>query len=419
MWIYAVLWGVVLAAFLIPAALVTHGRHPSPNRQVHVAILGRVIPHDEPPPLGPVLVQNLSAMDARAFNTSVPFTTFPIPPARPFVLSGAGDLARATDCLAAAIWYEAGDDPPGERAVAQVVLNRVRHPVFPKTVCEVVFQGSERSTGCQFTFICDGSMSRRRPTDAAWSRARGIAAAALGGAVYKPVGWATFYHADYVVPYWGASLDKLVKVHTQLFYRWTGWWGSPAAFSRQVASGEPTIAQLAPLSIAHREGVTLPAASGSIAGNFSVAEAGIAAAPGVDPVSVPGDENSFLVTIPPGTAPETYPMLAAKACGDREICRYAGWLNRADTPTTLPMHPTQIATMTFSYLRDCKFDFKRQLWNCRQVTRPNPTQCMDERAFQLTTPQESIAEKPATPSRTPRDPTELGGVQIKKHSSSD
>ncbi|MDE8453312.1 cell wall hydrolase, partial [Klebsiella pneumoniae] len=92
---------------------------------------------------------------------SVPFVEGPNPAARPFRLPGdAPQQARAIDCMAAAVLYEAGDDPVGQRAVAQVVINRVRHPAFPKTICGVVFQGSERPTGCQFTFTCDGALVR-------------------------------------------------------------------------------------------------------------------------------------------------------------------------------------------------------------------------------------------------------------------
>src|SRR3546814_2685764 len=105
-----------------------------------------------------------------------------LPAARPVRLAGgAVNLARATDCRAAAAWYEAGDDPSGERAVVQVVLNRLRHPAFPNTVCGVVFQGSERVSGCQFTFTCDGALARV-PSEAAWERARSIARAEIGRA---------------------------------------------------------------------------------------------------------------------------------------------------------------------------------------------------------------------------------------------
>ncbi|MGJ3626051.1 cell wall hydrolase [Sphingomonas sp. MMS24-JH45] len=95
----------------------------------------------------------------------------------------------------------------------QVVLNRLRHPAFPKTVCGVVFQGAERSTGCQFTFTCDGALARQ-PSPLAWDRARKVAAAALAGAVYRPVGYATHYHTDWVVPYWSEPRQDRRGPHT-------------------------------------------------------------------------------------------------------------------------------------------------------------------------------------------------------------
>ena len=190
----------------------------------------RVVPKTELPPVEPVEFQSVDPNDARAFNATVPFSTLPNPAARPFRFSGSTDARlRAIDCLAAAELYEAGDDSEGERAVAQVVLNRVRHPAFPKSVCGVVFQGSERSTGCQFTFSCDGALQRWSPSEAAWDRARDVARMALNGAVYKPVGHATHYHTDWVVPYWSSSLEKITEVGTHLFFRWAGWWGTPPA----------------------------------------------------------------------------------------------------------------------------------------------------------------------------------------------
>ena len=205
----------------------------------------RVVPKTELPPVEPVELQAVAPEDAKAFNDTVPFSTAPNPAARPFTFSGRADArARAIDCLAVGVLYEAGDDTEGERAVAQVVLNRVRHPAFPKSVCGVVFQGSERSTGCQFSFACDGAMGRWRPNPAAWTRAREVAAAALSGSVYSKVGYSTHYHTDWVVPYWSASLDKVAAVKTHLFFRWTGWWGTPAAFLRSVSGFEPGIAAL-------------------------------------------------------------------------------------------------------------------------------------------------------------------------------
>ena len=149
------------------------------------------------------------------------------------------DRARALQCLTAAIWYEAASEPDaGQQAVAQVVLNRVRHPAFPATVCGVVYQGSEKA-GCQFSFACDGAMLRHQPSAAGWARAARVAAAALAGRVYAPVGLATHYHTFAVTPAWNRSLVMTDAVGAHFFHRWKGWWGTPAAFSRAYAGGEP------------------------------------------------------------------------------------------------------------------------------------------------------------------------------------
>ena len=136
----------------------------------------------------------------------------------------------ALQCLTQAVYYEAGSEPEaGQRAVAQVVLNRTRHPAFPNSVCGVVYQGSELPTGCQFTFTCDGSLLRP-PFSVAWDRARKVALAAMSGWVEQPVGLSTHYHATYVVPYWAAALDKVTLVGSHIFYSLPGRGGSIAAF---------------------------------------------------------------------------------------------------------------------------------------------------------------------------------------------
>lgn len=136
----------------------------------------------------------------------------------------------ALDCLTQAIYYEAGSEPdPGQRAVVQVVLNRVRHPGFPHSICAVVYQGSDLPTGCQFTFTCDGSLLRQTST-AGWARARRVALAALSGWVEAPVGLATHYHATYVVPYWASSLDKVTLIGRHIFYALRGSGGTRSAF---------------------------------------------------------------------------------------------------------------------------------------------------------------------------------------------
>ncbi|MGL5836976.1 MAG: cell wall hydrolase [Sphingorhabdus sp.] len=160
--------------------------------------------------------------------------------ARPFVMnSGTLDHARALKCLTDAIYYEAANEPDaGQRAVAQVILNRMRHPTYPNTVCGVIYQGSERATGCQFSYSCDGSMARipARPT---WLRAQRVAMAALSGSVYAPVGMATHYHATYVYPYWAPSLNYLGTIGAHRFYNWKGSAGRPSAFFRSHAGREP------------------------------------------------------------------------------------------------------------------------------------------------------------------------------------
>jgi hypothetical protein len=80
-----------------------------------------------------------------------------------------------------------------------------------------------------------------------------IAQEALSGAVYSPVGWATHYHADYVVPYWAATMAKNAVVGAHLFYRWNGAWGQPAAFTSSYLGREPNAAALrtAALAVPH------------------------------------------------------------------------------------------------------------------------------------------------------------------------
>ncbi|MEZ5682096.1 MAG: cell wall hydrolase [Erythrobacter sp.] len=163
--------------------------------------------------------------------------------AQAFRQSGSGlDKARALQCLSMAVYYEAASESyEGQEAVAQVVLNRVAHPAYPASVCGVVFQGSERKTGCQFTFTCDGSLARR-PSRQGWARAQSIALAALAGNVFKPVGLATHYHTNYVNPYWAASLDYVGSIGAHRFYRWKGGAGRAGAFTNAYAGSEPLAA---------------------------------------------------------------------------------------------------------------------------------------------------------------------------------
>lgn len=160
--------------------------------------------------------------------------------ARPFVMrAGSVEHGRALKCLTDAIYYEAANEPDaGQRAVAQVILNRMRHPTYPNSVCGVIYQGSERATGCQFSYSCDGSMARI-PARASWLRAQHVAAQALAGSVYAPVGMATHYHATYVYPYWAPSLNFVGTIGAHRFYSWKGSAGRQSAFFRSHAGREP------------------------------------------------------------------------------------------------------------------------------------------------------------------------------------
>lgn len=176
---------------------------------------------------------------ARQENDRLGFAGGTIASAKPFLaLAGAGeDHARALQCLTQAVYYEAAREPEsGQRAVAQVVLNRVRHPAFAKTVCGVVYQRFNASV-CQFSFVCDGSLARR-PLPDLWASAKRVAADALAGRVERDVGTATHYHADYVFPGWAPHLAKLSKIGAHIFYRWPGGWGLPGAFTGRYAGGE-------------------------------------------------------------------------------------------------------------------------------------------------------------------------------------
>ncbi|RZM37559.1 MAG: cell wall hydrolase [Sphingomonas sp.] len=213
-------------------------------------------------PFAPKTLRPLSPEQAVAWNAATPTAKTAVESASAFLLrtSALTDYQRSLQCLTMAIYYEAGSETDdGERGVAQVILNRVRHPAYPKTVCGVVFDGSQRRTGCQFTFICDGALART-PAPAGWNRASRIAAAALGGAVFAPVGWATHYHANYVVPYWASSLDKVAVIGAHIFYRWLGPAGRSAAFRGKYAGNEPGL----PLPIA-ADAVPSPEAVATVA----------------------------------------------------------------------------------------------------------------------------------------------------------
>ncbi|WP_374529926.1 cell wall hydrolase [Novosphingobium sp.] len=218
--------------------------------------------------------------------------------ARAFRIDNSGvDRTRAVQCLTAAIYYEAASEPDqGQRAVAQVVLNRVAHPAFPNTVCGVVYQGSERTTGCQFSFTCDGSLARV-PNRFFWNRAQNVAIAALSGFVEPSVGLATHYHTIAVHPAWDAQMNQITTIGAHQFFSWRGPAGAASAFHFAYRGGEPVAApnprsaaastapdpSLDPLALQRAYEAGLPPASGQSAaatpGDAAPRPHGAAAAP--------------------------------------------------------------------------------------------------------------------------------------------
>jgi spore germination cell wall hydrolase CwlJ-like protein len=203
--------------------------------------------------------------DAAERNKLIPVSGFSGGTVAPFraIDPKSGAYATAKKCLTQAIYYEAGNQPrDGKLAVAQVVLNRVRHPAYPHSVCEVVYEGWNSGT-CQFTFVCDGSLLHA-PAPALWREAEDVATEALAGETEQAVGSATNYHADYVLPRWAYTLPKIAQLGAHIFYRLPGRWGSAQALTarwdgheaipdldslRERLSGEAQQIQAAPVQL--------------------------------------------------------------------------------------------------------------------------------------------------------------------------
>lgn len=256
-------------------------------------------------------MMTLDPIEAMKRNAAIPLDDLPLSPAKPLTLAAVGaiDWSRALECMTTAIYYEAAREPEdGQRAVAQVILNRVRNPLYPKTICGVVYQGSEQTTGCQFTFTCDGALARK-PIANLWERARKVAASALLGNVYSPVGWATNYHANYVLPYWAPRLLKTATVGAHIFYRLPSGVGG---FGGTYGGNEPDIA----------------------AQRFDALVAQALADPKVTTnVNI---QDRPVITNDPVTVAADAPRAPATASSARWVIGADGAAAPADTPTTKP-----------------------------------------------------------------------------------
>lgn len=164
-----------------------------------------------------------NAMDGHAMIVSASLrdnnSLAALKPFQPASLQLAEATTRETKCLAEAVYYEArGESFAGQMAVAEVVVNRTRSGEYPTTMCGVVYQGSQRTTGCQFTFTCDGSLDRA-PRGVAWQRSEMIAAQVMMGVARPITHRATHYHTTEVAPVWSARLVETTRIGSHIFYR--------------------------------------------------------------------------------------------------------------------------------------------------------------------------------------------------------
>ncbi len=181
----------------------------------------------------------LEGMDAQSRNSRIPTVSGMLSSLSAYspIALGTQQHAVALKCLTQAVYYEAANEPNmGKRAVAQVVLNRMRHPAYPNSVCGVVYEGVNRRV-CQFSFTCDGALLRK-PLQRQWSESLQVAKEAIAGKQLPEVGTATHYHADYVVPKWAFTLAKLDVIGRHIFYRFPGSAGEPRAFRANWARSE-------------------------------------------------------------------------------------------------------------------------------------------------------------------------------------
>ncbi|MBM3544033.1 MAG: cell wall hydrolase [Alphaproteobacteria bacterium] len=126
---------------------------------------------------------------------------------------------RERRCLATALYFESRGEPiRGQIAVGQVILNRVRSPNFPETICGVVFQG-QHQPGCQFSFACDGKTDAPR-NSAQWGLAQDLAKQIMAGEHWLPeLGYSTYFHATYVSPYWRGGMSRSDRIGRHIFYK--------------------------------------------------------------------------------------------------------------------------------------------------------------------------------------------------------
>lgn len=361
--------------------------HQTPHSPVHdrEAAVEQVLPLPAVPDLpatgeDTVILSQLAADDAQARNAAVGFAEAGPGKATPFSFRGSSaDRARARDCLALAGMAEAGGGDGDQRAVMQVILNRVRHPAFAKTVCGVVFEGSQRPTGCQFSFTCDGSLARRY-SDAAWRAARARADEMLAGAIDATVGNATHFHANYVYPWWSDKLDKVAQVGPHIFFRWRGFWGTRNALSARYGGGEPDPLRLQETALTVATANPLPTLmQGGEAVRSITTELVNQTTEGGDATpSSPGAGIHF-VLVSPSDAPAALVDKARALCGSEGYCRVQGWSDANNIPSKLPLTEEARRSVRFSFVSASANAAEAIFFDCRTFPAPDVGTCLPTR----------------------------------------
>jgi spore germination cell wall hydrolase CwlJ-like protein len=321
-----------------------------------------------------VSVDALPDANALALNAERAFDRAPVASA-PFRFARTGiDRERAERCLAAAAWYEAGDDPGGERAVIQVVLNRVRHSAYPGSVCAVVFQGSDLPTGCQFTFSCDGALARRPGADA-WKRALSLAQAALDGAVDAEVGGATHYHADYVYPWWAPSLQKLARVGAHVFYQFPNSTQFARAPQHVDTAPELDIAKLA--MVTDMRGMPSPADALQPAVLLASSPLDPALVAGIrtDTQPQPKPDGAIRFTVDLQQPSGRWALKALASCTGKRDCRVVG---TRPAPVDTLGAAADLQRPLFVFVRDSTAHSEFALWDCAAAPRTDKGECLPQ-----------------------------------------
>lgn len=326
-----------------------------------------------------VVLSELSPDDARTLNARIALAAIGPGNAKPFVFRGsAADRTRARDCLALAGMAEAGSGDGDQRAVMQVILNRVRHPAFSNSVCGVVFEGSQRPTGCQFSFTCDGSLARNYG-DSLWDASRRRAQELLGGAIYAPVGNSTHFHADYVYPWWSDKLDKVAQIGPHIFFRWRGFWGTAKALSARYGGAEPdpmalrataeAVAAANPLPTLLESGMAMRSITAETVSETASQE-------GEGPRATSPGAGVHFVLIASTDSPADLIERARQLCDGAGYCRVQGWTDASDIPARLPITDDARRTLRFSLVRAAGGDGEAVFFDCRVFSAPGTGTCL-------------------------------------------